>query len=704
MRPHVLAARALLGWTVVLFAGYYAFEAVNGGSLQDWGDSAGNWVFPLIPLAFAVVGCLVASSHPGNSIGWIALAVGVGGLGPIFPNGYPHYTLTTNPGSLPFAAVSAWMEEWAWVMWVAPAGLFILLFPDGNLVSPRWRWALWFWAFSTAGAIASIALHPGPLSFNPEVRNPFGIEGLDQLMNVLTAGVVLVPLSIVFSAASLVVRWRRSRGETRVQLKWFVASVALVALTHFIATTITYLHEAASRSGFFNLDPQPAAISILQSAALVTWTLIPISAGIAILKYRLYSIDLIINKAVVFGCLAAFVTAAYVGVVVVLGTRLSASSEPNLGLSIIATAVVAVAFQPIKERVQRMANRLVYGRRSTPYEVLARLSSEVGKGYSAEEIALRVARAVYDGTGARRAELWLAENGRTVPKAGWPADDGFANSIEEADAAADIDYEGEHLGALAIYKKTGEPVGATDLELMTNLAAQVALVLRNARLTDELQARLAEISRQAEELRASRERIVTAQDAERRRIERNLHDGAQQRLLTLSLSLRRAEQRLGAETDPEVKQLLAQSAEELKAALTELRELARGIHPAILREDGLSAAVRSLGERSPLPVAVADGDVGRLPGTVEATAYFVVSEALTNVARYSNASKAGVSLKVEDGWLALEVADDGEGGANPANGTGLRGLMDRVSALGGELVVQSSPGRGTVIGARIPCE
>lgn len=698
MRINILAARALLVWTGVLFAGNYVFLAIDGDSVDDWGEGAGSWFFPLIPLAFAVVGCLVASRHPKNPIGWIALAVGVGGAGPIFPSGYPQYALT-DPG-LPFTTLSAWLEEWAWVLWVAPAGLFILLFPDGKLVSPRWRWALWFWCFSTFAAIAAIALHPGPLSFNPEVRNPVGIEGMDPVMNVLTAGVVLIPLSILAAASSLVVRYRRSRGEIRIQLKWLVTSVAIVAVTHLIATTSTFIYEAAFRSGLFTVEPQPVAISILQSAALVTWTLIPISAGIAILKYRLYSIDLVINRAVVFGFLVAFVTATYVGIVVVLGTRLSASAEPNLGLSIVATAVVAVAFQPIKEKVQTLANRLVYGRRSTPYEVLARLSNEVGKGYSSDEIAEKVVRALYDGTGAQSAELWLNVDGRPTLKASWPPD---SASSEPAGASVDIDYEGETLGALVLYKKSGEAAGSADLDLMSNLAAQAALVLRNARLTEELEKRLAEISEQAEELRASRERIVTAQDAERRRIERNLHDGAQQRLVTLSLSLRRAEQRLGAGADPEVKQLLQQSAEELKAALTELRELARGIHPAILREDGLSAAVRSLSERAPLPVAVADDSVGRLPGTVEATAYFVVSEALTNVARYANASRAGVTLQVDDGWLALEVADDGSGGADPERGSGLRGLMDRVSALGGELRVQSPPGEGTVVEARIPC-
>jgi len=707
MKAHILAARALLGFAILLFAASHALSALNGGSDDaDWGDNVIGVLFPLVPLAFAVVGSLVASRHPRNVIGWIALWVGIAGLGPIFPEGYTEYATVTNPGSLPFAEFSAWMSEWSWTLWVGPAGIFfILLFPDGKLLSPGWRWAAWLGGLAIFLASAAIALHPGQLSVNPSIRNPFGLDRAGPLLELMAAGIVLIPISILVAAGSLILRYRRSTGEARLQLKWFVASVVVVALAHFASTSTTLLYEVLYSEGLFNLDPEPAWILLFQGAAVLTWILIPVSAGIAILKYRLYSIDLVISRAVLFGALAAFVTFTYVAVVVGLGVLLTSSTEPNLALSILATALVAVAFQPIKHRMQTFANRLVYGRRSTPYEVLARLSSEVGMGYSAAEIGVRVAKALFDGTGASKTELWLVIDGKLQPRASWPAGapiygDG---SSPQADAVMNIEYEGDFLGLLALHKKTGEPVGELDRELMRSLAVQAALVLRNARLTEELKARLAEISEQAEELRASRQRIVTAQDAERRRIERNLHDGAQQRLLTLALSLRRAEQKLTSDSDDEVRQILTRSAEELKAGLTELRELARGIHPAILQEDGLSAAVQSLGERAPLPVTVAYGEVGRLPGSVEATAYFVVSEALTNVARYSGASHADVRLDVEDGWLTVKVADDGAGGADPANGTGLLGLMDRVSALGGELEVRSTLGAGTEVGARIPC-
>jgi PAS domain S-box-containing protein len=208
--------------------------------------------------------------------------------------------------------------------------------------------------------------------------------------------------------------------------------------------------------------------------------------------------------------------------------------------------------------------------------------------------------------------------------------------------------------------------------------------------------------KQEEEIRASRARIVQAEDAARRGLERNLHDGAQQRLVSLSLQLRLAEARLSI--DPaEAGAIIARARDELTHALDELRELARGIHPAVLTDRGLAAAVDALVARAPLPVEVTHLP-GRLPAEAEAAAYYVVSEALANVAKYAGATSARVSLARVDGKAVVEVADDGVGGADPARGSGLRGLADRVAALDGSLAVESPPGRGTVVRAEFPLQ
>ena len=223
----------------------------------------------------------------------------------------------------------------------------------------------------------------------------------------------------------------------------------------------------------------------------------------------------------------------------------------------------------------------------------------------------------------------------------------------------------------------------------------MSLALENERLDAELRARI-------EELQASRARIVEAADYERRRLERDLHDGAQQRLVTLALNLRLAQSKF--ESDPEeAAALVEESAVGLGEATDELRELARGLHPAVLSDRGLGPALQALAGRAPVPVSLGEAPPDRLPPAVESAAYFVVAEALTNVARYADASKAEVSVSRTNGRVEVEVRDDGVGGADPGVGTGLRGLSDRVAALNGRLKVESPAGEGTVVRAVIPC-
>jgi signal transduction histidine kinase len=232
-------------------------------------------------------------------------------------------------------------------------------------------------------------------------------------------------------------------------------------------------------------------------------------------------------------------------------------------------------------------------------------------------------------------------------------------------------------------------------ELVRAVTAAMTLTLENHRLATELRAKVDELS-------ASRSRIVESGDAARRRLERDLHDGAQQRLVSLALSLRILRSRLDG--DPVALQELESARAELEGALGELRELARGIHPSVLSDRGLDAALDGLAHRAPLPVELESMPGERLPDRVESAAYFVVAEALTNVAKYAKASHASVNVTREDGVVCVEVTDDGVGGADPMSGSGLRGLLDRVSALGGELEVDSRPGQGTTVRAVIPCE
>ena len=253
-----------------------------------------------------------------------------------------------------------------------------------------------------------------------------------------------------------------------------------------------------------------------------------------------------------------------------------------------------------------------------------------------------------------------------------------------------VEREGVPLAALV-----HDPVLTDARELVTSVTAAARLALENERLQAEVRAQL-------EEVRESRARIVEASDEARRRIERDLHDGAQQRLLTLALSLRMAKDRLEQTEDSTARKVLEEAEDEMRTAIAELRELAQGIHPAVLTEQGLSAAIEMLAEKTPLPVHL-DVTSERFPSPVEATAYFVVSEALSNIVKYSGAARASIAVRREDDLLVIEVSDDGVGGADVGGGTGLRGLADRVAALDGRLSITSERGRGTAVRAEISC-
>jgi signal transduction histidine kinase len=503
--------------------------------------------------------------------------------------------------------------------------------------------------------------------------------------------ILLIPATIIASAVSLVVRFRRSSGNERLQMKWLAAAAACVAVIYLVAMV-------ASIGTSWN-SAAPTWVRVVQNAAVLSFVLIPISIGFAILKHRLYDIDVVINKTLVYGSLAAFITAVYVGIVVGIGTVVG--SRRNLALSILATALVAVGFQPARERVQRLANRLVYGKRATPYEVLSEFSGGMAHSVATEELLPRMARMVADGTGAAHVDVWLRVGSDLVREVSWPDPDGAATAdppvvqgdevtVQGTDGAVAVRHQGELLGVIGVTKAAGDAFTSAESKLLEDLASQAGLVLRNVRLI--------------EELRTSRQRLVSAQDEERRRLERNLHDGAQQRLVSIALVLRMAKTVLHPESDARIAERLDQASEQLQLALQELRELARGIHPAILTERGLGPALQSLADRSTVPATLESTLVGRMPAPVEASAYFVVSEALANVGKYSKASAVTIRVGSSEGELRFEVSDDGVGGADPSRGSGLRGLSDRVSAVDGTLAIESPPGRGTRLMVRIPLE
>jgi signal transduction histidine kinase len=441
---------------------------------------------------------------------------------------------------------------------------------------------------------------------------------------------------------------------------------------------------------------------------------LPVATGVAILRYRLYDIDVVISRSLVYGALAAFITAVYVGIVVGVGTLVGSGGQPNLVLSIIATAVVAVTFQPLRERLQKVANRLVYGRRATPYEVLSEFSQRVAETYAANEALPRMAMVLADGTGAERATVWLRSGGHLKPAATWPlpeATNGTAPhetpepitisseavpDIPGADKVVPVRHQGELLGALTVTKRRGESLTPVEEKLLDDLGSQAGLVLKNVGLTNELLERL-------EELRASRQRLVAAQDDERRRLERNLHDGAQQNLVALKVKLGLVEM-LAHKDAAKARQLLAELKGDTDEALNTLRDLARGIYPPLLADRGLGAALEAQARKATVAVEVVSDGLGRYPQEVEAAVYFCVLEALQNTQKYAEASRAVVRLSERDGSVAFEVEDDGKGfdPATATRGAGLTNMADRLDALGGGIEIESEPGAGARLSGTIP--
>jgi signal transduction histidine kinase len=626
-------------------------------------------------LAVPVVGFVLASRRPGNRVGWLFLVAGLAlGLDG-FLAAYGLHTLVAAPGSLPAGRASAWLSNWIWVIPLAMLAFVFLLFPAGRLRSRRWRPAAWF--VGAAFALIGVDLLVNATRFWPDPFSPASQAG-DPL--VLAPLLTLMPAALVVSVVAVVVRFARSAGEERLQLKWFAAAALLVVAT-FIASI------------FVN----SAAVNVLQNVAfLCLW----VAIGVAVLKYRLYEIDVVISKAVLYGSLAVFITAVYAGLVVGVGTLAGGRDSPLLAA--LAAAVVAVAFQPARQWAGRLANRVVYGRRATPYQVLSDFARRIGGAYSHEDVLPQMAQIVAAGTGAEQVVVWLrvddqlhpvASSGGSPPAVPTPAGglsvDGQAvPALPGADMSVPVVHGGDLLGAISVRMPKGEPLRPAGQQLVADVASQAGLVLSNASLV--------------EDLRASRQRLVTAQDEARRRLERNIHDGAQQDLVALAIKLRLAG--MTVEDLAEAKQVFGELHTDAAGALENLRDLARGIYPPLLADLGLAAALNAQAGKSALPVAVVADGVGRFGQDAEAAVYFCCLEALQNTAKYARASTARIAVQSQSGTLCFSVSDDGTGydARHTPMGSGQRNMADRLAALGGRLEVRSAPGQGTTITGHLP--
>jgi signal transduction histidine kinase len=685
-----------LAWGLLLLAGAIAISGIVLVALNHSGLLEQS-VFVLIFSGMALVGALIASRRPENAIGWLMIGFTMAIASAFVGSEAATYSFETNPGAIPGARWLAWVGGWGWTAGIGPMITFLfLLFPDGHLPSRRWRPVGWAVGVLIVAVVVLAAVDP-KLEMPAGTSNPLGIEAGGRAIGAAVGlGFTLLVVFALVSVASLVVRYRRSVGDEREQIKWLMFAGGLLA----IWITLQTIGEGA---GIPWLVDSFAATAL----SVVAFLALPVAIGIAMLRYRLYDVDLVIRKTVVVAILAAVISLVYIAIVVGLGAVFVGFDASSGGpLPVIAAVVIALAFQPLRTRANRLSNRLILGERATPYEVLSAFSERLSGAYATEDLLPRMARILGEGTGAQRAEVWLRVGDSLRPAAAWPASaeatsaavplvDGEMPALNGS-RALPVRHEGDLLGAIAVTKPPSEPLSHEEEQLLEHLAAQAGLVLRNAGLTEELRARL-------EELQASRQRIVAAQDQERRRLERDLHDGAQQQLVALAVKQRMAGMFVGK--DPEkALALLSELQADTTAALDNLRDLARGIYPPLLADKGLPAALESQASKAAVSTRVVPDGVGRYPQEAEAAVYFCCLEALQNVTKYAEASSVTVTLRDEGGALTFEVQDDGRG-FDPSSappGSGMQNMADRLAALGGTFAVRSSPGDGTTVHGRIP--
>src|SRR4051794_9445705 len=647
----------------------------SAASQYDW--SLANALSVFANIVGVSIGTVVAAKRSDNRIGWFFMAAGISLGITAFAGAYAVHALVVDPGSLPGGLFAAWLASWTSFFPIYMLTFLFLLFPTGEIRSPRWRPVWWLLAGSTIVATVAAILFATSMWHDPFASTNAGSPSGPVMALFLICFLLPLIASLIASLAAVIARAIYSTGDERLQIKWFATGAALVVLSFLI--------------NFTQGETTPAWISVFQSVAFI---FLFSTIAIAVLKYRLYEIDVVINRAVVYGSLAVFITVIYAAIVVGVGALVG--SQSNRFLTALAAAVIAIAFQPVRERSRRFANRLVYGTRATPYEVLSDFAERIAGSYAVDDVLPRTAHILAEGMGARSADVWVRVGPELRTAGSWPSVSasrvpihGDDVVVPDATATAPVRYQGELLGALSVTKAPGEALTSADTKLLSDVASQAGLVLRNVGLI--------------EELRASRQRLVAAQDEERRKIERNLHDGVQQQLVALNVQAGLIA-RIGTTEPAKVAEMAEQLQTRASEALDDLRDLARGIYPPLLADKGLAAALEGQARKAAIPVSIETDGIGRYDQAVEAAVYFCTLEALNNVAKYADASAATVSLRRSDGWLSFTVRDDGAGfdTNSTSYGTGLQGLADRLDAIGGTLQVTSGPGAGTSVSGSVP--
>jgi len=616
-------------------------------------------LYAVSAVATTGAGALILSRHPRHVVGWLILLPGVqAALGSDLAQGWG---LRAADRGWPLGPPAEFVVTASWVILAPLTVAVLLLFPTGHLLHRRWSLVIWLCVAGTLPTEIGWAFNPDAGSEYVAGRNPYAVDWLPTGA-LFVVGFSGVALSLLVGVVAVVIRFRAARGVERLQMKWFVLASVAMAVGLSLGGALWWIAPAAH---------------VIPALVITAW---PIAICVAILRYRLYDVDLVISRAFTYAVLTALLAAVYAVAVVVLG---AIAGRDSAWVTATATLLAAVVFKLLHRRVQEQVDRRFRRDRADALGVVAGFVDELRNDRVEPEA---VVDALREALGDPRLELRFVLQPDEPP-----VDERGRNASGPEDDAREV-YPVRR-GGTVLGQVVWSPRSEEDRALLPSVVAGAVLPIEMARLRVELRRRLDEVAE-------SRSRLAAVADQERRRIERDLHDGAQQRLVSIGLALRHAQHQLGVDAG-EARATLDDAVVEISAAIEELRELAQGLRPTLL-QSGLGSALRELAIRSPVPVEVS-ATADRYPPDVEAAAYFVACEGLTNAVKHSRAAQVVLQVARRDSTLVVSVADDGVGGAAMGRGTGLTGLSDRVAARGGRLRIESVRGRGTTLSAELPC-
>jgi len=666
--------RVRLAWALAILTGVAAIADTvmtleSSSFFSEQAVAQHGWPFITAAVVLcSTTGAVIVSRYPRHPIGWLLISCGTVGAISLVAEAWSLWILTADGiGSQHFGHVVGWFSA----LIGAPLAIALLAFifltaPDGRILSPRWRWVGWGIVtgitFYTAGVLL---IPPGEVVVND--NQDFGL--LSNLF--ITVGILTLLLGLIGATVALVRRLRHSTGVLHQQLRWIAAAGATIPFGLVWLLVVQNLHSDSQQQW---VDSLPLFISYM---------LFPLSVAIAVLRHRLYDIDVIINRAALLAVATAFVAAGYITLVVLVG-----GNADGFWTSLLATALVALAFQPLRSRAVRVADRFAYGPRAVPYEALAEFSRRLGESPQPETLLPAVADTAAQAVHARRVIVRLVVAGGPDRVATWPTQE--TAELPPTDVPlVDIPVvdRDEVLGHIELDLAPGRSLRDRDLTLLHDVADQAAIAFRNAGLTAELMTKVEQLRLRTGELGESRRRLITAADAERQRLERAIARDVAPHLEPLPQALdelARSHECTAGRLEP----LVAASS----AALEALREITRGVFPAQLVRGGLGPALRSYLGRPETNghLELHESADRRFDPQVEATAYFCVAEAAQSLG-----APLLVDVSAPDGRLELHVSGRSTGVLALAH------IRDRVEAAGGSIALRSLDG-STALEVRLP--